>query len=110
MALGAQVLFHGQGFIEALRLEDHAHLAAHRGGVEHHVVPGNQGTARGGDHHGGENAEERGFAATVGPQQAKDFALAHFETDVRKRHAVAIAMGQVLNLDHRPGLSKSISP
>jgi len=57
-----------------------------------------------------QGAEERGFAAAVRPQQAEDFALAHFETDVRKRDAVAVAMGQILNLDHKPGLSKSISP
>ncbi len=32
MALRAQVLLHGERLVQALRLEDHAHLAAHGGG------------------------------------------------------------------------------
>ena len=38
VALGAQVLLHGERLVQALRLENHAHLPAHCGGVAHHVV------------------------------------------------------------------------
>src|SRR5476651_448404 len=107
MALRAQVLFHGEGLVQALRLEDYAYLAPHGARLALHVVAGNDGVAFGGRHHGGENSEERGFAAAVGAQQAEDYTLLHFEADVRKRHAVAVSMRKVLNLDHRPGLSIS---
>ncbi len=111
VALRAQVLLHGERFVEALRLEHHADVAAHRRRVRApRRCPASIGAAFGGDHHGGENAEEGGLAAAVRPQQAEDLALFHFEADVRKRDAVTVAMGEILNLDHKPGLSSSISP
>ena len=75
VALGAQVLFHGQRFVQALRLEDDADLAADFGGLARHVAAGDHGAALGGHHHGGENAEEGGLAAAIRPQQAEDLAL-----------------------------------
>src|ERR1039458_7277871 len=110
VALGAEVFFDGEGFIEALRLEDHAHRSAHGGGVAFHVMPGDDGGAGGGHHHGGEYPEQSGLAAAVRPEQAEDFALFYFETDVRERDAVTIAMGEIFDFDHRPGLSRSMSP
>ncbi len=97
VALRAQILFHGERLIQALRLEHHADAAAHCGGFARHIVPGDFGAALGGHHHGGENAEERGFAAAIRSQQAEDLALLHFEADIRERDAVSVAVGQVLN-------------
>ena len=110
VALGAQVLFDRECLIEALRLEDDADVTAHRRGVALHVVAGDDGVAIGRHHHGREDAEEGRLAAAVGTEQAEDFALLHFEADVRKRDAVAVTVGKVLDLNHRPGLSMSISP
>jgi hypothetical protein len=110
MALSAQVFVHGESFVETLRLEDHAHVAAHGGGVALHVVARDDGVALGGHHHGGEDAEEGRFAAAVGTKQAEDLAFFHFETDARESDAVTVSMGKILNLDHRPGLSRSIRP
>ena len=67
VALGAQVLRDGQGFIEALRLKYHADRAAHGGGIARDIVAGHFGAAAGGHHHGGEDAKERGFPASVRP-------------------------------------------
>src|SRR5579883_188677 len=72
MALGTEVLLDGEGFIEALALENHADVAADGGGVADHIVTGQHGAAGGGDHHGGEDAEERGFAAAVGAEKTED--------------------------------------
>ena len=110
VALGAQVLGDRQGFIEALRLEHHADRAAHGGGIARDIVPGHFGAATGGRHHGGEDAEERGFPASVRPQQAEDLARLDFEVDIRKRQARSVLMTQVLGENHNPGLSNSISP
>jgi hypothetical protein len=110
MALGAQVLLHRQRSIEALALEHHAHAAAHARGVANHVAPGYRGAAPGGDHHGGEYPEQGGLAAAIRSQQAEDFALLHFEADVRERQPVTIAVRQIFNLNHKPGLSRSRSP
>ncbi len=110
MALRAQIFLHGESLVQALRLEDHAHFAAHGGRFALDVMPGNDGAAGGGHHHGGQNAEQGGFAAAVGAEQAENLALPHFETDLRQRDAVPVSMGQIFNLDHRPGLSMSISP
>ena len=110
MALVAQVLGHRQCLIEALRLEHYADCAAHGGGIARDIVTGNFGAAAGGRHHGGEDAEERGFPAAVRPQQAEDLACLDFEVDIRKRQARSVLMAQVLGENHNPGLSNSISP
>jgi hypothetical protein len=110
MALRAQVLFHRERFIEALGLKDHAHFAPHRRGFANHIVSGDGGAAFGGRHHGGKNAEQRGFAAAVRAQKSENFALLYVEGDLRKRDAVPVAMSQIADFNHRPGLSKSIRP
>ena len=108
--LRAQILFHGERLVQALRLEHHADRAADRGGVSCHVVPGDFGAALGGHHHGGENAEQGRLAAAIGSQQAEDLSLLHFEADTREGDAVPVAVSEILNCNHNPGLSRSIRP
>jgi hypothetical protein len=110
MSLGSKVLSDRERTIQALRLEHDAHVAAHAGGVAHHITPGDERAPSARDHHGRKYSEQRGLPAPIRPQQAEDFALLHFEADIRKREAVAIAMSQVLDKNHKPGLSSSINP
>src|SRR6185369_15320469 len=105
VTLGAEVLLDGEGFVEALRLENHADMLADFRRITLDVEAGDDGVAVGGHHHGGENAEEGGLAAAIRPQQAEDLALLYLEADIREGHTVAVAVGKVLNLDHNPGLS-----
>ena len=67
VTLRAQVLGDRQRLIEALRLKHHPDAAAHRGRIARNVVTRHFGAAAGGNHHGGEDAEERGFPASVRP-------------------------------------------
>src|ERR1035437_8776341 len=110
MPLRAEILFDGEGFIEALGLEDHADRAADGGGVARYVEPGDFGASLGRHHHGAEAAEERTLAAAMRPQETENFSLLYFESDVGKRDTVAVAMGEVLNANHNPGLTRSIKP
>ena len=43
MSLAPEVFFHGQRFIETLRLEDHTDVAAYRGRLPHYVVAAHKG-------------------------------------------------------------------
>ena len=110
MPLCAQILFHCEGLVQALRLEHDAHRTPHRGRIARHIVAGDFGAPFGGHHHRGENAEERRLAAAIRPQQSKDLALSYFEADCREGNAVPVAVSEVLNRDHNPGLSRSIRP
>ena len=110
MALAAQVFGDGQGLVEALRLENHPDGAAHGSGLPGDIVAGNYGAAAGRHHHRGEDAEECGFPASIGPQQAEDLAGFYLEVDIRKGQARPILMSQVFGKNHNPGLSNSMSP
>ncbi len=110
MPLRAEILFDRESLVQALRLEHHADRTADRRGVSGDIVPRDLGATLGGHHHGGKNAEERRLAAAIRPQQSKNLSLFHFKVDTREGNAVPVAVGQVLNCDHNPGLSRSIRP
>ena len=82
MTLCAQILFHGQGLIETLRLEDNAHLPADRGGGLGYVVPGNCRLSLGRHHHGRKDTEECRFAAAIRPQQAEYLPACNFQAHI----------------------------
>jgi hypothetical protein len=110
VALAAQVLFHRKRFIEALRLEHHAHVTPHGRGFAHHIASGEDGAALGGYHHRRQNAEERGLAAAIGAEQTEDLALSHGETDAGESNAGAVTMGQTLNFDHDTSITIPACP
>src|SRR5262245_41732313 len=110
MALGAEVFFDRQSLVQALGLEHDADVPADHRGAAHYVITGDRGGAFAGDHQSSENAKQRGLAAAVGAEQAEDLALFHFEVDVRKGYVISVSVAEILNLDHKPGLSMSISP
>ena len=79
MADQHQVLFGGEFHVDALRLEDHADVAAHQRGLAGDIVAHDQRASAGGQHQGRENAEGRGLAAAVGAEQAEDLGRPHIE-------------------------------
>ena len=101
MADQHQVLFRRKLDVDALRLEDHADVAAHQRRLARHIVPHDQRASARGQHQGRENAEGGGFAAAVGAKQAEDLGGAHIEGNAGQRHAVSVLMAQILELDHR---------
>src|SRR5215469_9513779 len=110
MALATEVFFHSQRFIEALRLENYADVAAHLGGLALDVMAGEARGAFSAHHHGGKNPKERRLAAAIGTQEPEDLTRADGEIDVGQSDPAAVAVGQVLYFNHSPGLSTSIRP
>ena len=71
MAGVAEVFFDGELDVQRARLEDDAGLLADLRRLGGDVEAADGGEAAGGDHQGGEDAEERGFAGAVGAEQAE---------------------------------------
>ena len=94
-----QVFFGRQLDVDALRLEDHADVAAHQRGFARDIVAHDQRAPAGGQHQGRENAEGRGLAAAVGTQQAEDLGRPHVERNPGQRDAISVLMAQVLQLN-----------
>ena len=74
-----------------------ASRSAARSTPQHRDRPG------GGGHERGEDAEEGGFAAAVGAEEAEDFAAVDVEGEVVEGDAVAVAVGELVDLDDVPG-------
>src|SRR5579871_4818083 len=73
MALVPKILVGGQLGIHTLRLENYADLTSEARRIQCCVTTQNNRAAAGWDHQGGQNAEERGFAAAVRAQQSEEF-------------------------------------
>ena len=71
MADDGQVFFRGQLHVDALRLKDHADIAAHLRRIAGDIVSHDHGAAAGGNHQRRENAERRGLAAAVRAEQVR---------------------------------------
>ncbi len=61
-------------------------LAANHGGLRDHVVTVYRGGAAVGPQGGAENSQSRGFAGTVGPEQAINLSRESVEADAIERH------------------------
>src|SRR5688500_15038613 len=106
MALAAQILFHGERLIEALGLEHDSDFSPYRRRLALHITTGEDRVTVGGYHHGRQDSEERGLPTAIRSEHAEDFARSNFEADVIEGRSIAVSMREVLNLDHKPGLSK----
>src|SRR5260370_398493 len=79
--------------------EVHSSVGLGRGGLDAvgHGAPGR------GCQQGGEDAERRCLAGTVGADEAEDLAVGHLEAQAGQGVEVGVAFGQVLDEDGRGG-------
>ncbi|MOA43289.1 hypothetical protein D3C78_1654280 [compost metagenome] len=84
-------------------LEDHRHVAPHpaqAGAVaaRHFAIHADLASRRLGQVV--DAAQQGGLARSRGAQDHDELALGHAQTDVVQRHEVAVALGEVADLDH----------
>ena len=111
VALSAQILFHGEFLVQALRLENDADPPPHGSRLANHVMAADGGRASGRGHQCREDAEHRRLASAVGAKQAEDLAFGNLKAHAGERDALAVAVRYVFNADdHRLGRSSNIKP
>ena len=94
-----QVLFRRELDVDALRLKNHADVAAHQRRLARDIVSHDQRAAAGGKHQRRKNAESRGLAAAVGAKQPEDLRRPHIKRYARQCDAIAVLMAQRLQLN-----------
>src|SRR5438045_7136845 len=101
MALMPEILISRQLGIDALRLEHDSDLAAKAGGILRGVAAHDQSAAAGRNHQRRKNAEQRRFAAAVGPQQPKQFRRPYVEAHTVQSCAALVPVNEILNRNDR---------
>jgi hypothetical protein len=99
MALVLQVFGDRQLQVEAARLKDDADLLAHLVRLARNIEALNGSATAGWGHQRRQDAEEGGFPAAIGAQQAEDLRSAKLEAEVIEGEALSIAVGQALEHD-----------
>ena len=95
-----QVLADGHVGVEGRRLGQVARAALRLDRVFEDVIPGDDGLALGGRHVSGEDPHRRRLAGAVRAEEAEDLASLDAEADVLDGRETAIALREVLNLNH----------
>ncbi len=98
-----QILIGRQLGIDALRLKNHADLAAQTRGILAASHPMTMARPAVGNHQCRENSEQSGFAAAIRTEQSKQLRRAHVEGNAIQRGAVLITMDQILNGNYGRG-------
>ena len=99
MAVAAEVLFGGELLVEAGGLKDGADLATKGVAMAVYVLAQHLNGVGGRGDEGAEYAEESGFAAAVGAEEAEDFGGVDGESEVVECDASAIPVGEGGDLD-----------
>src|SRR5579863_9273927 len=95
MSLMPEVLGGGEFYIDALRLKNHADLAAQAVGVAGNIESHNLGAPANGNHQSREYAKQRCLSAAIRPEQSEEFGSTHIEGDAIERGSIAIAMHDI---------------
>ena len=97
----AQVFPHGHFIVQRRHLRQVAQMLPGLLRLQQRVVPGQQRPALGGGQIARQNIDQRGLARAVLSQQPQHRAFFHMQRHIPQSIQRAVALGHMLNIDHR---------